>query len=94
MPDRKSNGPLMGATNIRLSPAQHRALELIAEKRGLPLSTAARELLDERMRDYTDPSGVDLVEAIEADMAAEAITSKRLAHYLGDRDAPAATQNT
>lgn len=89
----RQHGPqrtkLSAATQVRFTPGQLRALELVAEQRGVGISTAARELVAEALSHYTDEAGVTLLEAVEAEMLQESITAKRMAHFFGDRGAQA-----
>lgn len=73
---------------MRLTYAQRRALELVAEQWDVGVSTAARMLIDRALSQMVDRDGVTFLEFIEAEVANEQIAAKRLVSRFAVADPP------
>ena len=85
MPDRDpestpSQAKRLGyGVNVRLTPAQQRGVEMLAEQRETNLSEVIRAAIDGYLSSFEDSDGVTLLELLEREVASERVSAKRLA---------------
>jgi predicted DNA-binding protein len=76
--DRTDRGGLSTALTVRLTAAQLRGVELLAEQHGEKHSAIVRTAVERYLESFTDADGVTLLELLERDVANERVSSKRL----------------
>ena len=83
MPNRDERPrPKLGyGVNVRLTPAQHRGVEMLAEQIGESVSYVLRLAVEQYLDGYADGDGVTLLDELEREVANERVSTKRLAAF-------------
>jgi hypothetical protein len=77
--DRRVGMRFTAAIQLRLTAAQHRGLEMVAEQRGESISEVARDAVNRFLDGFVDErTGVTLLDELERDVAQERVQVKKL----------------